>query len=193
MYEALGERRSCDFSTRDGMRRRREKRVSRVESLRSVRDVEHERGVRKVEGMFKPEYPLVRRTTSRSKWLEELEGWLGTRGMENLTTGEVAVVEVARTMWEVDTRETVEGLRLGFLGVWRTNGEIRAFAGAAAAALERSFRAEFAMPMVPTDRLHQRAFYCAHLRTEADTVDARRQTPCSETECGLNWTTRTDA
>jgi hypothetical protein len=154
--------------------------------------------VKKVEGMFRPEYPFARRDTTREKWAEELEAWLRARGVEiagkdGVVLEQATVVEVGRTMWEIDTRETVLGLRVGLPQVLRLNPDVRAFAGTAMAALESMFHGEFPTPLTPTDRLHQRAFYGAHLRTEADTVDAGWQTPCSETECGLNWTTQTDA
>lgn len=147
---------------------------------------------RKVEGMYRPEYPLARRDTTKEKWLEETDAWLRARNI-TAESEEVAIVDVGRTMWEVNTRETMPGLRVALPMVLRINPDIRAFAGIAMAALERIFREDFPRPMVPTDRLHQKAFYGAHLRTEADTVDAGWQTPCSETECGLNWTAQTDA
>jgi hypothetical protein len=140
--------------------------------------------VKKVEGMFRPEYPFARRYTTREKWAEELEAWLGARGVGqgDAESEQATVVEVGRTMWEVDTRETILGLRVGLPQVLRINPDIRSFAGTAMAALESMFHGEFPPPLTPTDRLHQRAFYGAHLRTEADTVDAGWQTPCSETE-----------
>jgi hypothetical protein len=155
--------------------------------------------MRRVEGMWRPEYPFARRDTTREKWAGELDAWLSARGVGVGVGGEgdaglekATVVEVGRTMWEVNTRETVPGVRVGLPQVLRINPDIRAFAGTAMAALESMFHGEFPSPLTPTDRLHQRAFYGAHLRTEADTVDAGWQTPCSETECGLNWTTQTD-
>jgi len=158
----------------------------------SVEAVGGGQGVRRVEGMFRPEFPLARRDTTREKWLEETNSWLGARNV-TAESEEVAIVEVGRTMWEVNTRETVSGLRVALPMVLRNNPDVRSYAGAAMAALESMFHGKFPSPLLPTDRLHRQAFYGAHLRTEADTVDAGWQTPCSETECGLNWTTQTDA
>ena len=147
---------------------------------------------RKVEGMYRPEYPLARRDTTKEKWLEETDMWLQARNVKS-ESEEVTVVDVGRTMWEVNTRETTPGLRVTLPMVLRINPSLRSFAGSAMAALESMFQGGLPSPLVPSVRLHQRAFYCAHLRTEADTVDAGWQTACSETECGLNWTAQTNA
>jgi hypothetical protein len=166
------------------------------ESVEAVGSMEE---VKRVEGMFRPEYPFARRDTTGEKWAGELNAWLSARGVgggdsdeSDAASEQATVVEVGRTMWEVNTRETMPGVRVGLPQVLRINPDIRAFAGTAMAALESMFHGRFPSPLTPTDRLHQRAFYGAHLRTEADTVDAGWQTPCSETECGLNWTTQTD-
>lgn len=160
------------------------------ESVEAAMEAGH---AKKVEGMYRPEVPFARRDTTREKWLEETESWLKDKGVDlGREDGNLTVVDVGRTMWEVDTRDTRPGLRLNLPMVLRINPNVRKFAGAAMAALEQMFHGQFNQPLVPTDKLHRRAFYGAHLRTEADTVDAGWQTPCSETECGLNWTTQTD-
>jgi hypothetical protein len=149
-------------------------------------------GVRRVEGIYMPQVPKARRHANRETWLANTNAWLKERNFTG-ESEEVAIVNVGRTMWEINTRVTIPGLRVALPRVLRNNPDVRSFAGIAMAALEQMFHGEFPSPLVPSDRLHRQAFYGAHLRTEEDTVDAGWQNPCSETECGLNWTSQTDA
>jgi hypothetical protein len=145
---------------------------------------------RKVEEVYWPEHPSARRHTTREKWVQEMNAWLEAR---NVDDGQVTIVDVERTMWQVDTRNTPPGFRVNMPQVLRVNPDIRQYAGAAMAELARRFQWDFPSPLVPTDRLHLGAFYGAHLRTEADTISALWQVPCTEFECGLDWTAQTDA
>lgn len=140
---------------------------------------------RHVEGVYDPRSPLARRHSSKADWLATTNTWLEAM---NVVDTQLSIVEVDRTMWEVDTRKTPTGFRVNFPVILRANPDIRLFAGAAMAGMAE----KYGLDLHPSDHFHPNAFFGAHLRTESDTIDAGWQTPCSATECGLNWTTQTD-
>lgn len=145
---------------------------------------------RKVEDVYWPEHPLARRDTTKEAWLRETNAWLQNRNVD-LSARKKYIVDVERTMWEVDTRNTPLGFRLNFPMILRINPSIRRFAAIAMSTLARRHGLELRLD--PSEAVHTKAFYGAHLRTESDTVDAGWQASCSETECGLNFTAQTDA
>ncbi|KAK4546585.1 hypothetical protein LTR36_001802 [Oleoguttula mirabilis] len=138
-----------------------------------------------VDSNWLPHSPTSRRHTSRSGWLEQAENWMKDHGVEE---DKRTLVHLGRTMWEVDTRNLPPAFRLSFPMALRVNPGIRRFASAAMANLVL----EHGVPMKPDDHLHQRAFYGAHLCTEADTVSAGGFIENGQLEAGANWTAQTD-
>lgn len=119
-----------------------------------------------------------------------VDGWLVEQGVDDGTEKKV-LVNLDRTMWEVDTYSPYlpPSLRLNFPMILRINPDIRRYAGLAMA----NMSAHYGVPLRVDDSLHEHAFYGAHLRTEADTVSAGWFAPPSAMEFGVDFEGQTDA
>lgn len=127
---------------------------------------EGERGmVEPLEGWYSPPSRRVdvEEGNSREGFRAHLGGWLGERG-EGEEGGKMVLVNVGRTLWEVDTRSLPPGFRRNFGQLLRINPMIRRLA---AMVVERLAQ-ERNLVIDPKTAIPPQAFYGAHLRTEAD-------------------------
>ncbi|KAI7408689.1 hypothetical protein KC336_g13022 [Hortaea werneckii] len=107
---------------------------------------------------------------SREGFRRHLEGWLREnreregKGKRGEGEEETVLVNVGRTLWEVDTRSLPPGFRRNFGQLLRINPTIRRLAAMVVERLadERQLMIDPKRPILP------QAFYGAHLRTEAD-------------------------
>ncbi|RMY21734.1 hypothetical protein D0867_03154, partial [Hortaea werneckii] len=117
-------------------------------------------------------YPPSRRmdvdaANSRDGFRGHLGEWLGEQiegKGDGEREGEMVLVNVGRTLWEVDTRSLPPGFRRNFGQLLRINPIIRRLA---AIVVERLAR-ERNLVIDPKTAIPPHAFYGAHLRTEAD-------------------------
>lgn len=125
---------------------------------------------------------------TREAAVEYTTGWLRDRGFDGTTPSQVSV---RHTMWEVDTRSLSSSseLRRQFGQLFPFRADARRYAALAIQTLST----KYALPINPSDNLHTKAYYGAHLRTEQDTVSAGWFNPNTATEVGLNYTEQTDA
>jgi hypothetical protein len=103
---------------------------------------------------------------TRQAYLDHLDQWLKDKPdfhPENLT-----LVNLERTLWEIDTRSLPLGFRRNFGQLLRTNPAIIRLAAIVAQNLVKAYH----LPLDPRDAIPKRAFYGAHLRTEADAKNA---------------------
>lgn len=112
-------------------------------------------------------YPRQRRPdfdpgNTKEGYLEHLEVWM--RGNGEFRDGELNVVNIERTLWEVDTRSLPRGLRRNFGQLLRTSPSRRRYAAVALQTLND----RFGLQIDPRDAIPKHAFYGAHLRTEED-------------------------
>ncbi|GIZ44306.1 hypothetical protein CKM354_000750800 [Cercospora kikuchii] len=141
-------------------------------------------GWRREGQTYDPRVPGSRKDSSQVQWVQQTEAWLADR---NITVDAPAVVTIEHTMWETNTRGERPAFRraLGMLLHFRP--DVRHYA---AIAMFNMATTE-GLDLFPTDRVHEKAFYGAHLRTEADTISAGWLEPHSNTEVGLNFTLQT--
>lgn len=95
-------------------------------------------------------------------YLEDLDSWLKAKPEfqpQNLT-----LVNLERTLWDIDTRSLPLGFRRSFGQLLRINPKIRRLA----AIVTQNLALKYTVPLDPRDAIPRRAFYGAHLRTEAD-------------------------
>ncbi|KAI7298110.1 hypothetical protein KC326_g9524, partial [Hortaea werneckii] len=103
------------------------------------------------------------------QWLQE-ENRGGEEGLMTATAAEeeggkeVVLVNVGRTLWEVDTRSLPPGFRRNFGQLLRINPVIRRLAAIVVEQLARGRN----LVIDPKTAIPPQAFYGAHLRTEAD-------------------------
>lgn len=106
---------------------------------------------------------------TRQAYLAHLESWLSSQpaySPDNLT-----LVNLERTLWDVDTRSLPSSFRRNFPQILRTSPPIRRLAALTVqnlAFLNSSSR----LHIDPRDAIPKAAFYGAHLRTEADAQTA---------------------
>lgn len=125
---------------------------------------------------------------TREAAMEYTTSWLKNHGVDDTTTTK-AQVSVRHTMWEVDTRSLGSDFRRTFGLLFPFRADTRRYATLAI----QTLAIRYALPINPSDNLHARAYYGAHLRTERDTVSAGWFNPNTATEVGLNYTEQTDA
>ena len=123
---------------------------------------------------------------SREAAVEYTTQWLKDHGVDGKTLSQVSV---RHTMWEVDTRSLGSELRRNFGQMFAFRPDTCRYAAVAV----RTLATKYNLPINPSDRLHAKAYYGAHLRTEQDTVSAGWFKPNTATEVGLNYTEQTDA
>jgi hypothetical protein len=104
---------------------------------------------------------------TRENYRNHLDSWLATKptySPDNLT-----LVNLERTLWDIDTRSLPPSFRRNFPQVLRTNPSIRRLAALTAQTLALQHPT---LALDPRDAIPSAAFYAAHLRTEADAQTA---------------------
>ncbi|PPJ56709.1 hypothetical protein CBER1_09500 [Cercospora berteroae] len=141
-------------------------------------------GWREVESTYDPRSPRSRKDSSQREWKQQTEAWLS----QHHITGDVpTVVPIQQSMWETNTRAERPAFRRALGTLLRVRPDVRRYAAIAMFNLAASE----GLDLCPTDRIHRKAFYGAHLRTEQDTISAGWLAPPSDTEFGLNFTLQT--
>ncbi|KAI7589214.1 hypothetical protein KC346_g16843 [Hortaea werneckii] len=131
-----------------------------------------ERMVEPLEGVYAPPSRRVdvEAGNSREGFRAHFGSWLRERKREREGKGKgegqegMVLVNVGRTLWEVDTRSLPPGFRRNFGQLLRINPVIRRLA---AVVVER-LATERKLVIDPLAAIPPQAFYGAHLRTEAD-------------------------
>lgn len=123
---------------------------------------------------------------TRKAAVEYTTDWLKDHGVDSRTLNQMSV---RHTMWEVDTRSLGPEFRRNFGQMFPFRSDARRYAAIALQTLATTY----GVPIKPSDHLHAKAYYGAHLRTEQDTVSAGWLNPDTATEVGLNYTKQTDA
>ena len=122
------------------------------------------------------------KANTKKAYLEHLEESL--KANEEYKPGELTLLNLERTLWDVDTRSLPLGFRRNFGQVLHVNPTLRRMA----AVVVRSLAAKYRIIVDPTSAVPKRAFYGAHLRTESDAKSA------GWNDAGnTNFSTQTDA
>jgi len=103
---------------------------------------------------------------TKSAYLDHLDAWLKSKPEfqpENLT-----LVNIERTLWDIDTRSLPQGFRRNFGQLLRLNPLLRRLA----ATVVKDMASRSRLQIHPSDAIPKAAFYGAHLRTEADAQKA---------------------
>lgn len=116
--------------------------------------------------------PQTRRMDSdlgntRQTYLQHLNSWLSTKptySPENIT-----LVNLERTLWDIDTRSLPAAFRRSFSQVLRTRPGVRRLAALTIESLALKYPD---LALDPRDAVPRSSFYGAHLRTEADAQNA---------------------
>lgn len=143
-------------------------------------------GWRKEGQTYDPRVPGSRKDSSKGQWAQQTEAWLADR---KITTDAPAVVTIEHTMWETNTRGERPAFRRVLGMLLHVRPDVRHYAAIAMFNMAKNESPD----LFPSDRIHKKAFYGAHLRTEADTISAGWQAPPSDTEFGLNFTIQTSS
>ena len=150
---------------------------------------------RKVGQMYDPRIPQARKDSTHERWIQQTRNWFKDHNVTSQTETWVdneqetkTIVDVEHTMWETNTRGEHAAFRLALGKLIRVRPDVRRYAAIAMS----NFALSQGIHIKPTDGIHQKAFYGAHLRTESDTISAGWLAPPSSTEVGLNYTAQTD-
>ncbi|CAK4033265.1 Hypothetical predicted protein [Lecanosticta acicola] len=117
--------------------------------------------------------PRTRRMDSgfENTWkaaVEQLEGWLREVKTDDEAkdqeAGGTTMVNLERTLWDVDTRSLPLGVRRNFGQMVRLRPDVRRLAAVAV----QNLALRFGLDIDPGHAIPRHAFYGAHLRTEAD-------------------------
>ena len=100
---------------------------------------------------------------TREEYLKHLDAWL--KGSEGYQPQNLTLVNLERTLWEIDTRSLPPGLRRNFGQLLRIKPSIRRLAAIAVQNLALKYNLHTFDPRIA---IPKHAFYAAHLRTEAD-------------------------
>lgn len=103
---------------------------------------------------------------TKKAYLEHLDGWLKEK--PQFKPDELTLVNIERSLWEIDARSLPLGLRRNFGQLLRTKPTARRLAVVAM----QNLASEYLLRMDPRDSIPKRAFYGAHLRTETDAQNA---------------------
>jgi hypothetical protein len=132
------------------------------------REVERERLGRAMDGVFAPRSRRVDEDggNTRAAGREALDAWLRANpewGSARLMSGDAVVVNVGRSLWDVDTRSLPRGLRRNLGLLLQTRVDVRGLAAVVMWRLGERFGLRDLEARVP-----QGAFLGVHLRTESD-------------------------
>jgi len=119
---------------------------------------------------------------TRNEALDNLHKWL--KGAEGYDPDSATVINVERTLWDIDTRSLPEGFRRSFGQLLRIKPSVRRLA----AIVIQNLAAKHNVSLDPRDFIPSRSFHGAHLRTEADAQNAG----WTAVPHG-NWSAQTDA
>ena len=100
---------------------------------------------------------------TRKAYRNHLDSWLVTKPTYSPDT--ITLVNLERTLWDIDTRSLPPSFRRNFPQVLRTNPSIRRLAALTAQNLALQHPT---LALDPRDAIPSSTFYGAHLRTEAD-------------------------
>jgi hypothetical protein len=120
---------------------------------------------------------------TRQAYLTHLDAWLSTQPA--YSPDNITLVNLERTLWDIDTRSLPASFRRNFPQVLRTNPSVRHLAALTAQSLALQ------NPLIlldPRDAIPKASFYGAHLRTEADAQSAGWNSAPN-----TNFTAQTDA
>ncbi|KAL1583828.1 hypothetical protein WHR41_07200 [Cladosporium halotolerans] len=101
---------------------------------------------------------------TKQAYLEHLDSWLKSK--PDYSPANRTLVNLERTLWDIDTRSLPPSLRRSLPQSLRLNPSIRRLAALATQTLA------FQTPLDPLAAIPQKAFYAAHLRTESDAAAA---------------------
>ncbi|OQO00446.1 hypothetical protein B0A48_13795 [Cryoendolithus antarcticus] len=118
----------------------------------------------------------------KKMYLEHLEAWL--KEHPGYTTDLPIVVNLGRTLWDIDTRSLPAAFRRNFGQVLRLNHSVRKLS----ALVVQNLAIKHALLIDPRDPIPPHAFYGAHLRTEVDAQKAGWMN-----EPNTNFSAQTDA
>lgn len=103
---------------------------------------------------------------TKQAYLEHLDAWL--KAQEQFHPENLTLVNLERTLWDIDTRSLPLGFRRNFGQLLKTNPAIRRLA----AIVVQNLAFDFNLGLDPSQAIPSQAFYGAHLRTEADAKNA---------------------
>ncbi|KAK5135396.1 hypothetical protein LTR08_005338 [Meristemomyces frigidus] len=103
---------------------------------------------------------------TQKAYLEHLDGWL--KASTSFKPDGLTFLNLERTLWNVDTRSLPLGLRRNLGQLLRINPVVRRLAAIAV----QNLSLKYYVQVDPRDPVPKRAFYGAHLRTEADAQNA---------------------
>lgn len=98
--------------------------------------------------------------------LEQLNGWL--KGQPTYKPDDINLVNLERTLWDIDTRSLPTRFRRNFGRILRLNSTAHVLA----ATVVRNLNTRFYLGISPQDPIPANAFFGAHLRTEQDAENA---------------------
>lgn len=104
---------------------------------------------------------------TKQAYLKHLDDWLKTKPAYN--PDNVTLINLERTLWDIDTRSLPASFRRNFAQLIRLNPSVRRLAALTAQDLALRHPT---MGLDPRDAIPRAAFYGAHLRTEADAQTA---------------------
>lgn len=119
---------------------------------------------------------------TRDAYLSHLDSWLESN--KDFKADKLTLVNLERTLWEVDTRSLPNGFRRNFGQLLRVAPSARRLA----ALVVQNMASFYGVPIDPRDAVPAKVFYGAHLRTEADAANAGWLT-----EPNANFSAQTDA
>ena len=103
---------------------------------------------------------------TKKAYLEHLDAWLKEK--PEFHPGNLTLVSLERTLWDIDTRSLPQGFRRNFGHLVRINPAVRRLS----ALVVQKLASQYARPLDPSDAIPPKSFYGAHLRTEYDAVKA---------------------
>ena len=103
---------------------------------------------------------------TRKAYLEDLDAWL--KETPEFQPDNLTLVNLERTLWDIDTRSLPLGFRRNFGQILRINPAVRRLAAVAV----QNLASRYSLRLDPRDAIPKHAFYGAHLRTEADAKSA---------------------
>lgn len=104
---------------------------------------------------------------TKQAYLAHLDAWLAIK--EAYSPENFTLVNLERTLWDIDTRSLPASFRRNFPQILRINPTVRHLA---ALVVQNLAQQNLTLSLDPRDPIPKSAFYGAHLRTEADAQNA---------------------
>ncbi len=105
-------------------------------------------------------------SNNKTTYVAHLDQWLKTQ--PNFQPDNVTVVNLERTLWDIDTRSLPVGFRRSFGQILRINPSVRRYAGL----VVQKMKYKYNLQLNPSHPIPRGAFCGAHLRTENDAKNA---------------------